>query len=90
VLDFSDQADGQASILIHLPNGSFVAYERACTHEGVRVDYNPDTRLLLCPAHGSSFDPSREGAVVQGSAQAPLKQVAIQVDANGTITTRSS
>ncbi|HEY4036770.1 MAG TPA: protein kinase [Ktedonobacteraceae bacterium] len=84
---FKNPADGQGSVLIHLPNSKFVAYERACTHEQVPVNYNPATKQLVCPAHGAIFDPANGGAVLQGPATKPLPSVKISVNGDGTITT---
>ncbi len=84
---FTNPANGQQALLIHLPGGSFAAYSRSCTHEGVAVNYDPASHLLVCPAHGAIFDPARKGSVVQGPAMTPLPQVAIRVNADGTITT---
>lgn len=84
---FRNPADKQASLLVHLPNNTFAAYEQACTHEGVPVNYDLATHMFVCPAHGAIFDPAHQGRVVQGPAMTPLKQVAIHVNANGTITT---
>ncbi|HEY4034088.1 MAG TPA: Rieske 2Fe-2S domain-containing protein, partial [Ktedonobacteraceae bacterium] len=84
---FKNPADGQGGLLIHLPNSKFVAYERACTHEQVPVNYNPATKQLVCPAHGAIFDPANGGAVVQGPATKPLPSVKISVNGDGTITT---
>jgi serine/threonine protein kinase/Rieske Fe-S protein len=82
---FTNPADGQGSLLIHLPDNRFVAYERACTHEQVPVNYDPKTKQLVCPAHGAIFDPARGGAVVQGPATQPLPSVKVSVNSDGTI-----
>ncbi len=84
-VQFNNPADNQASLLIHLPNNTFVAYERACTHVGVFVNYDPNLNMLVCPAHGAIFDPMNGGAVTQGPATKPLPQVKVQVNNDGTI-----
>ena len=83
---FTNTADNQASLLIHLPNKTFVAYERACTHEQYSVNYDPVTQKLICPLDGSIFDPANNGAVLKGPAVQPLKAVPIHVNTDGTIT----
>ncbi len=85
--NFTNPADGKASLLVHLPNNTFVAYEKACTHQGVPVYYDKGTQKLVCPLHGSIFDPAHGGKVLQGPATLPLPNVAIHVNADGTITT---
>ena len=82
---FTNTADNQAALLVHLPNNNFVAYERACTHQQYPVVYNPTTQKFVCNLHGSIFDPANNGAVVQGPAVQPLKSVAIHVNTDGTI-----
>ncbi len=83
---FNNPDDGKASLLIHLPTNSFVAYEQACTHQGVAVHYDAATHTLVCPAHGSIFDPANAGKVLQGPATKPLPSVTVRVNADGTIT----
>jgi Rieske Fe-S protein len=86
-VEFANPLDGKASLLIHLPDtNNFVAYERACTHEGVAVNYDAATHTLVCPAHGSVFDPANGGKVLQGPATRPLPSIVIHVNADGTIT----
>jgi serine/threonine protein kinase/Rieske Fe-S protein len=84
-LNFTN-AKGEGNVLVHLVDGTFAAYDRACTHVGVYVNYNPATKLLVCPAHGAIFDPAKNGAVVQGPATTPLPKVAFHITANGTVT----
>jgi serine/threonine-protein kinase len=88
-MNFTNPADGKASILVHLTNGNFVAYDRACTHKGVYVAYDPTKQLLVCPAHGATFDPAQDGAVIQGVPQEPplkpLTRLAIHINPDGTI-----
>ncbi|GHO84610.1 protein kinase domain-containing protein [Dictyobacter formicarum] len=86
-ISFTNPADNQASLLVHLVGGTFAAYEKACTHEGVKVNYDPVTKMLVCPAHGAIFDPAKNGQVVQGPADTPLPAVKINVNGDGTITT---
>ena len=86
---FTNPVDNVESLLICLPNGTYVAYERACTHQGVPVDYDTTTSTLLCPAHGSVFDPAQRGSVIRGPAPLPLRSVAIVVYSDGTITALS-
>jgi serine/threonine protein kinase/nitrite reductase/ring-hydroxylating ferredoxin subunit len=86
-IQFIDKSvpEARQRLLIHLPDGSFVAYKQGCTHVGVLVDYNPTTHLLVCPAHGAIFDPAKNGSVVSGPKNIPLPKVAIHVMGNGAI-----
>ncbi len=83
---FTNPKDGTGSILIHLPTGNFVAYNSACTHVGVTVHYDPATQKLVCPAHGSIFDPANMANPLKGPAMTPLQTVPIHVNGDGTIT----
>ncbi len=69
-----------SAILIHLPNDTFVAYDAVCPHAGYTVDYHSDTQILVCPGHGSQFDPVHNGRVLQGPAAAPLSTLGIHID----------
>ncbi len=84
---FSNPADGQGSLLIRLPSGKFVACERACTHEGVPVDYDPGSGMIVCPAHNAVFDPVNGFSHVSGPGGGALPTVAVRVNGDGTITT---
>lgn len=82
---FTSPLNNQDDLLVHLSNNSFVAYDRACTHQNVPVNYDPATQKFVCPLHGSIFDPANNGAVLQGPAQRPLPKVTIKVNTDGTI-----
>jgi Rieske Fe-S protein len=72
---------GNPAVLIHLQNGRFAAYSAVCTHQGCTVVYQKGR--LLCPCHGSDFDPSKGGAVLYGPAPSPLPQIPIKVQSEG-------
>ena len=76
---------GQPAVLVHLQGGDFVAYSAVCTHEQCEVAYQQQSSELVCPCHGSIFDPARSGQVVSGPAQQPLPDIPIQVQ-DGRIT----
>ncbi|GHO73584.1 hypothetical protein KSD_13550 [Ktedonobacter sp. SOSP1-85] len=84
-LNFTNPVDQKASILVHMTDGTFVAFERACTHVGVSVNYDKGTQMLVCPAHGAVFDPANGGAVVQGPATKPLPKLGVKVNGDGTL-----
>lgn len=56
-----------------------VAWSSTCTHNGCTVGWDAETEQLLCPCHGSRFDPA-DGKVLQGPARRPLPAVAVSVD----------
>jgi Rieske Fe-S protein len=68
-------------VLIHLQNGKFAAYSAVCTHQGCTVTYQ--NGQLLCPCHGSVFDPSKGGRVLYGPAPSPLPRIPIKVKRGG-------
>jgi cytochrome b6-f complex iron-sulfur subunit len=52
-------------------DSAFSAVEAVCTHEGCTIT-GADGAIYVCPCHGSRYD--RSGHVVQGPAQASLRQ----------------
>ena len=71
---------GDPGIIVKLPDGSYVAYDATCTHEGCRVDWDAGDGVLLCPCHGAAFDPADHGAVLGGPTNIPLAELPIVVD----------
>jgi thiosulfate dehydrogenase [quinone] large subunit len=84
---FSIPSTGDPGVLIHLPNGQFVAYDATCTHAGCQTDYDPTSQHILCPCHGAIYDPAQQATVLSGPTNTPLTTVSIHVDsATGAIT----
>ncbi|GAB0119058.1 QcrA and Rieske domain-containing protein [Acidisoma sp. 7E03] len=53
-----------------------LAYSAVCKHAGCIVsDWVAASHLLLCPCHGSEYDPAHQGAVVTGPAADPLPTI---------------
>jgi Rieske Fe-S protein len=64
-----------------------VAWSSTCTHNGCTVGWDAAAEQLLCPCHGSRFDPA-DGTVLQGPARQPLPPVAVTVDEAGGVLRR--
>jgi nitrite reductase/ring-hydroxylating ferredoxin subunit len=69
------------AILLHLPDGRFVAYSGRCTHLSCAVYYDQQRRELLCPCHDGVFDP-QTGDPIAGPPQRSLPKIVIEQ--NGT------
>ena len=78
-VSFNDAAAG-ASILVSLGGDKAVAFSSTCTHAGCSVGYDPSSKLIICPCHGSEFDPANGAKVLNGPAPSPLPSVAVVVD----------
>jgi ubiquinol-cytochrome c reductase iron-sulfur subunit len=66
-----------------------VAYSKICTHVGCPVGlYEQQTHHLLCPCHQSTFDVTRDCAVIFGPAARPLPQLPLDVDSEGYLVAR--
>lgn len=80
--------------LVHLPGDSdppIVAYSAICTHLGCSVlaQLNKDGNIV-CPCHGSVYNPADDAAVVKGPAGRPLPGLPITVDSDGAVTADGS
>jgi cytochrome b6-f complex iron-sulfur subunit len=71
------QDEGNDAVLVHLESGEFVAYSAICTHQACTVAYRD--AQLVCPCHGSVFDPANGAQVVVGPAETPLQEIPVEV-----------
>lgn len=82
---------GDPAIVIKLDDGTFVAYDALCTHEGCRVGYDSIAAVIVCPCHGAEFDAADHGTVLAGPTNIPLYELPLVVDpAAGTVVLRYS
>ena len=80
---FQYPASGDHAILLHLKDGSFVAYSGKCTHLSCAVYFDAQQNKLLCPCHNGIFDPAT-GEVLAGPPPRPLPKIELRED-NGTL-----
>lgn len=73
---FEDPASGDPGLVIQLEKDQFVAYDAVCPHAGCTVGYSKAAQLIVCPCHGSEFNPNT-GGLVQGPATRGLRSIPI-------------
>ena len=81
---FTDPATGDPGLVLQLTKDQFVAYDAVCPHAGCTVGYSAGAKLIVCPCHGSEFDPTT-GAVVNPPAQRGLTPIHVAVGADGSL-----
>lgn len=79
---FTDPKTGDPGLVLQLTEGRFVAFDAICPHAGCTVGYSSAAKLIVCPCHGSEFDPTT-GGVVSPPASRGLSPIQVVVDANG-------
>lgn len=82
-LNFS--AGGTDAVLVK-DGSTYRAFERACTHQQVPVDWQVGSGDFVCSGHGARF--SVTGQVTAGPANRPLRAIEVSVAADGTVTYR--
>ena len=65
------------AVLLHLLDGSFVAYSQVCTHLSCSVYYQRDKQRLFCPCHEGVFDLAT-GQPTAGPPVRPLPRIKLQ------------
>ena len=73
---FEYPTPGDEAILLHLPDGRFVAYSGRCTHLSCAVYYDQARGTLICPCHEGVFDP-QTGAPLAGPPQRSLPKIVL-------------
>ncbi len=56
---------------------SFVALQRACTHQGTDVNWNASKNEFICPNHGARFNTSGQNIGGQSTSALPVYTVSI-------------
>jgi thiosulfate dehydrogenase [quinone] large subunit len=79
---FQDPATGDPGLVLQLTKGQFVAFDAVCPHAGCTVGYSDAAKLIVCPCHGSEFDPST-GNVISPPATSGLTAINVTVSADG-------
>ena len=81
---------GDPGILIKLADGTYVAYDAVCTHQGCSVGWDARDGVILCPCHGAAFDPANHAAVLGGPTNTPLMELPLVIDKQtGTISLKT-
>ena len=81
---FTDPATGDPGLVLQLAKDQFVAYDAICPHAGCTVGYASGAKLIVCPCHGSEFDPAT-GAVISPPAPRGLTPIHVAVSADGSL-----
>jgi nitrite reductase/ring-hydroxylating ferredoxin subunit len=74
--------DGRRVLVTRPAEGTVVAFDAECPHQGCSVRSTGDG--LVCPCHSSAFDPAT-GDVLEGPATSPLTPVAVAVRGNDVV-----
>jgi len=79
---FTDPSTEDPALVIHQTGGDFVAFDAICPHAGCTVAYQPSSKIIACPCHGSEFD-AKTGNVIRGPAATGLTPIRITSGPNG-------
>jgi thiosulfate dehydrogenase [quinone] large subunit len=79
---FTDPKSGDPGLVLQLTKDQFVAYDAVCPHAGCTVGYASGAKLIVCPCHGSEFDPST-GNVVSPPSPRGLTPIHVSVASDG-------
>jgi len=81
-LAFTDPKSGDPGLLLQRSQGTFVAFNAICPHAGCTVGYSPAADLIVCPCHGSEYNPNN-GSLVRGPSPHGLSSIPVAESTNG-------
>lgn len=73
--------DPRFGIFVARAQKGFYALSAVCTHLGCLSNWKPDTGVIACPCHGSTFQ--RDGVVLSGPAPHPLPWLKVWISDDG-------
>ncbi len=76
------------TMLIHHPDGTWIALTAVCTHLGCTVQYQPEHNIIHCACHGGTYDPNT-GANISGPPPKPLFRYKVAVSDTGVVVSRT-
>ncbi|MBO9339800.1 arsenate reductase (azurin) small subunit [Chloroflexus sp. MS-CIW-1] len=62
------------------PDEDIVAYSGLCTHMGCPMNYDPATKIFVCPCHYSHFDAEADAILISGPATQNLPRIILEVE----------
>lgn len=68
--------------VIRAPDGPFHTLSMVCTHLGCLTGYRAGAGMIVCPCHGSRFNPV-DGSVIGGPAPRPLPNLKMTISERG-------
>ena len=80
---FDYPSSGYPNVLFKKSDGTVSALSMLCTHVCCTVNFDPGSKELFCPCHGSIFNDS--GSVLRGPAPGALPSVNLRIDEYGNI-----
>lgn len=80
---FDYPSAGFQNVLFKKSDGTVAALSMLCTHVCCTVNFDPGSKELFCPCHGSVFNES--GAVLGGPAPSALPSIELRIDEFGNI-----
>jgi len=81
-LSYNDPKSGDPGIVLQRSQGTFVAFSAICPHAGCTVGFAHNADLLVCPCHGSEFNPDT-GSLVRGPAPHGLTTIPVAESSGG-------